>query len=408
MEITTMSTPPDRRFVCVGIILLVLGLTLIVSWEVVPAYAQAPEAASTAVTVPRPPHPPKLPIDRSVPALKFAFISYANPQQVARDIKPIVKYLEPCVGVPIKGFVTLDYGSAIEAMRSGKVDLATIDPLAFMMAHEQIGATPLALEVYSTGRASYHSNVWVRRDSGLKAAADLKGRTIAFADQVDMSGHLLPREIFIDQGLMSRKELSGGFFKQVYFAGGDEQAIRAVMNRHVDAAGISQYAYLLLRPEERDVVTTIARSIESPAHLIMARKGLSKQVCQRLKQALLALDHTQPADKVILDKLYGVQGFVAAKLSDFEDVAKVAGNYGFVKKPQLFAADKEKPKHAPAATTKADSKPVNANCPIDAKPVDATVTLIHNATRYGFCSNDCRRAFQKNPQAGIARLQRQQ
>lgn len=403
-----MTTPSYRRFVRAGNMLLVLGLTLIVIWAAAPACAQMPETASTAVAVARPPHPPKLPIDRSVPALKFAFISYANPQQVARDIKPIVKYLEPCVGVPIKGFVVLDFGSVIEAMRSGKVDLATIDPLAFMMAHEQIGATPLVLEVYLTGRASYHSNVWVRRDSGIKSVADLKGRTIAFAARVDMSGHLLPREIFVDRGLMSRRGPAGGFFKQVYFAGGDEQAIRAVINRHVDAAGISQYAYLLLRPGERDLVTTVARSIESPAHLIMARKGLSKKVRRRLKQALLALDHTQPADKKILDKLYGVQGFVEAKLSDFEAVAQVAGNYRFVKKPHLFAADTAKREQAPTATTKAAAKPVNAICPIDSKPVDPTVTLMHGANVYGFCSNKCRRAFEKNPQAGIAMLQRQQ
>jgi phosphonate transport system permease protein len=37
----------------------------------------------------------------------------------------------------------------------------------------------------------------VRRDSGIKALEELREKTIAFADQVDMSGHLLPREMFV-------------------------------------------------------------------------------------------------------------------------------------------------------------------------------------------------------------------
>ena len=286
---------------------------------------------------PRPPYPPKLPLAREAEPLKIAFISYANPQQVAQDIGPIVKYLEPYVGVPIKGFVTLDYGSTVEAMRGAQADLAFVDPLAFMMAHEQIGAKPLLLEVYSSGNPSYHSCIWVRKDSGIRTITELKGKVIAFADQIDMSGHLLPRDIFVQKGLLGGDSLTGEFFSNVYFAGGDEQAIRAVLNKFVDVAGVSQYASLLLRPEERDQVITIATSIESPAHLLMARAGLSDQLCDRIKQAMLALNPSRQHDKLILQKLYGVQGHTEVKLSDFAGVANVAARYGFVKNPALFA-----------------------------------------------------------------------
>lgn len=312
------------------------------SGTVLPAAAQTGGGESIRLTATQPvrqrPALTKLAVDRTAEPLKMAFISYANPQKVARDIGPIVKYLEPLVGLPIKGFVTLDYGSAIEAMRGEQADLAFVDPLAFMMAHEQIGAKPLLLEIYYSGKPAYHSSIWVREDSGIRSLAELRGKTIAFADQVDMSGHLLPREIFVRKGLITGRKPEGGFFQQVYFAGGDEQAIRAVLNKFVDAAGVSQYAYLLLRPDERAHVATIANSIDSPSHLVMARKGLSDQVSERIKQALLALDYSDPHDKEILDKLYGVQGYAQAKLSDFAEVAKVAARYGFVKQPERFAA----------------------------------------------------------------------
>ena len=280
------------------------------------------------------------PFDPAAEPLTIAFISYANPQQVVEDIKPVVAYLQKRLGVPVEGFVTLDYGSSVESMRNGHTDVAFVDPLAFMMAHEQIGAIPLLLEVYHEGKPTYHSNVWVRRDSGLTSAEDLAGKTMAFADPVDMSGYLLPRDIFERKSLIEGVERpDGGFFSRVYFAGGDEQAMRAVFNGFVDAAGVSQYAYLLLRPEERDQVIPIVQSIESPSHLVMCRPELSEDLQRRLKHSLARLDLSKKEDKQILDKLYGVRGFVEAKMSDFAPVAPIAARYGFIKHPAKLMPD---------------------------------------------------------------------
>jgi phosphonate transport system substrate-binding protein len=260
---------------------------------------------------------------------------------VVSDSNAICKYLEPYLGIPVEGFVTTDYGSSIESLRYKQADLAFVDPLAFMMAHEQIGAQPLLLEVYPGGKPSYYSCIWVRADSGIKTLEDLRGRTIAFADLVDMSGHLLPRDLFVREGLLAQDQLEGEFFKQVYFAGGDEQAVRAVLNGFVDAAGVSQFSYLLLRPEERRHVTVIGRSIVSPSHLVMARRELSPEIITRFKQALLALDGDRPSDKAVLDKLYGVEGYVEAELADFAEVARIAARYGLVKDSKKFGSSKE-------------------------------------------------------------------
>ena len=332
---TTLSVHEQMKlgWCCLSVRLRVAALSCVLS------FCAGLSAQSYALEYPasRPQKPPAIPLDPEAEPLKIAFISYANPQQVIEDIKPVVAYLERYVGVPVKGFVTLDYGSSVEAMRNAHADLAFVDPLAFMMAHEQIGVMPLLLEVYHGGQPTYHSNIWVRRDSGLTKLSELAGKTIAFADPVDMSGYLLPRDIFERKSLIKGVEKpDGGFFSRVYFAGGDEQAMRAVFNKFVDAAGISQYAYLLLRPEERDQVIAIGQSIESPSHLVMARRDLSEELKRRVQQALAALDISNEQDKQILDKLYGVRGFVEAKLSDFALVAPIAARYGFVKHPEKF------------------------------------------------------------------------
>jgi phosphonate transport system substrate-binding protein len=295
-----------------------------------------------AADAPKPdsqPKPPERPLDARAAPLNIAFISYANPQQVARDSEGVTRYLERHLGMPVKGFVTLDYGSAVEAMRGGKADLAFVDPLAFMMAHERIGARPLLLEIYSGGKPTYHSCIWVRKDSGIRKLEDLRGKSIAFADQVDLSGHLMPRDVFVKAGLLPARRMEGEFFKQVYFAGGDEQAMRAMFNGFTDAAGVSQYSLSLLRIEERDQVMPLADSVESPSHLVMARRDLPEEVVARVKACLLALDKSIPEDKAILDNLYGVHGYAEARLGDFSEIAKVAAGYGFVRQPELFAAE---------------------------------------------------------------------
>ena len=69
-------------------------------------------------------------------------------------------------------------------------------------------------------------------------------------------------------------------------------------------------------------------------------RAVGDELTQRIKQVLLALDKTNPADKAMLDKLYGVHGYAEASLTNFQEVARVAASYGFVKKRELFSGAK--------------------------------------------------------------------
>ncbi|MCH7650610.1 MAG: PhnD/SsuA/transferrin family substrate-binding protein, partial [Nitrospinae bacterium] len=66
------------------------------------------------------------------------------------------------------------------------------------------------------------TRIFVRKDSGLKTLADLKGKTIAFTDPISSSGYLYPLDLFKSEGLLHGPPEK--YFKRIYFAGGDEQA----------------------------------------------------------------------------------------------------------------------------------------------------------------------------------------
>lgn len=259
--------------------------------------------------------------------LRIVFIAYENPNQLVENVEPVVAYLEKRLGVEVEHFAATDYAAVVEALRHGSADVGFMGPLQYVMARQQAGAYPILGEIYN-GSSTYVSRIFVRKDSGIKTPADLAGRTIAFVDPISSSGYMYPLDVFKSAGLIATRGDADRFFKRIYFAGGDEQAIRAVLNRFVDAAGIGQFAWSLLRGDERDQITTIAESRPIPSHCIVVRKELETKRVEALRDALLALN--DGPDRALLKHLYGVDGYVRVDPSTYAEVEEVAREYEFI------------------------------------------------------------------------------
>jgi len=258
--------------------------------------------------------------------LKVVFIAYQNPGKVAEDLKPVVAYMEKTLGVKVKDYVATDYAGVVEALRNKSADMGFMGPLQYVMAHKYAGAYPILGEVYGK-KASYVSRIFVRKDSGIKSLSDLRGKTIAFTDPLSSSGYLYPLDLFKDKGLVKAKPED--FFRRVYYAGGDEQAIRSVLNNFTDSAGIGQFAYSLLKPAERDALVYIGESKPLPSHCIVVRKDLNAGTVKAVQDALFALN--EGPNTGLLKNLYGVDGYVKVTHKDFEEVEGVAREHGFIK-----------------------------------------------------------------------------
>jgi len=258
--------------------------------------------------------------------LKIVFIAYQNPEQLVEDVKPVIAYLEKVLNISVKYFMTTDYAGVVEGLRNKSADMGFMGPLQYVIAHEQSGAYPILGEVYG-GKSYYTSRIFVRKDSGIKSLADLRGKTIAFVDPISSSGYLYPLDLFKEKGFF--KDHAEEFFKRIYFAGGDEQAMRAVYNNFVDAAGIGQFAYSLLRPEERNEIIYIGESKRLPSHCVVVRKDLNGETVKKVRDALMALNDGPNHD--LLRYLYNVDGYVEVGPETFDEVREVARAYGFVK-----------------------------------------------------------------------------
>jgi len=260
--------------------------------------------------------------------LVLAFIPQENPEKLIGDIEIITKYLEKEMGIPVKGYVTQDHAAAVEALRNGEADISFMGGLPYVLAHDQIGAEVLLSEVYR-GSPFYRGRIFVRRDSGIKKLEDLRGKTIAFADPISESGYIYPLDIFVRAGLIKQSDDPQKYFGTVYFAGGYQQAIQAVANGLVDAAGTSQFADLLLTADQLEKITWIAESKPIPSHLICARKGLEIERKAAFKEAMLKLN--QPEYKYLLSHVYSPDGYIEADHKDYESVEEMARIYGYIK-----------------------------------------------------------------------------
>ena len=259
--------------------------------------------------------------------LTLAFIPQENPDKLLGDIERIASWLSERLGVPVEGYVTFDHAAAVEALRNGDADISFMGALPFVLAEAEIGAKALLSEVYR-GAPSYTGRVFVRRDSGIETLGDLRGRDIAFADPISESGYLYPLNEFVEAGLVAAPGEADTFFGEVFFAGGYQQAMQAMAGGLVDAAGASQYADLLLSPMQQSEVTWIAESPPIPSHVVIARQGLDPELERRFTEAMLALN--EPENRSLLAYVYGPDGYVVAEDAAYEDVRKIAREYGLL------------------------------------------------------------------------------
>ena len=260
--------------------------------------------------------------------LTLAFIPQENPEKLIGDVGVITGYLERELSRNVKGFVTHDHAAAVEALAAEQADISFMGALPFVLAQARTGAQILLSEIYR-GKPHYAGAIFVRGDGPIRKLSQLRGRDIAFADPISESGYLYPLDLFAAADLVPRGTDPQRFFHRVYFAGGYQQAIQAVAEGFVDAAGVSVYALMLLPADQQAKVRSIALTPPIPSHAVIARKGIDPALRDAFVAAMLKLN--RPELRHLLKHVYGPEGYVRARPADYDRVADLARAYGLIK-----------------------------------------------------------------------------
>lgn len=235
------------------------------------------------------------------------------------------KYIYDRLGVTVTFTSLSRYGNLIDHFAAEKMDGAFFGSFTYALAHHQLGVEPLVRPVNPDGTSTYHGYLFARKDSGIRNAADMKGKRFAFVARATMAGYLFPLAYFKANGVGDVQKYLG----EVLFAGSHDGAILAVLNREADVGAAKNTIYEQMSADnsriEKELVI-LASSGVVPQNCLAVRKDLDPELKAALKQALLDMDKSAEGKEAL--RRFGARGFIETNDSDFAYIYKLSQAVG--------------------------------------------------------------------------------
>ncbi|WP_460110867.1 phosphonate ABC transporter substrate-binding protein [Pseudomonas sp. S3_H04] len=251
--------------------------------------------------------------------LTIGLIPSEDSQAMIESSKQVLDDLQAKIGMPVVPFVATDYNGIIEALRSGKLDVAYLGPFSYVLATSVADVEAFSVAVTKkTGQSAYKSVILARKDSGIHTLADLKGHTFAFVDPSSASGHLFPKA-----GLEQAGFAPDTLFKRVIFSGSHDASILAVENKKVDAAAVADRIFAsavakgVVKQDDFEIVWSSKPIPESP---MVWRKALDPELKKKVADALASINDVPWGDQGVLN---GFQPTTDASYDVVRETAKV-------------------------------------------------------------------------------------
>lgn len=246
----------------------------------------------------------------------------------------LAKDLGKVINMEVKEIQASDYTAIIEALRTGKADMAYMGALAVAMGSERAGVTPIVMKAPNGDKAQavYHSVFVTQKDnSEINSIKDFKGKTIAFVDPDSTSGNLVPTseimKAFPDLHLTNEKiHTNGEFFEAVSFSGKHQAGLQAVIKGDVDIVPISDQ---IMASEfkngnaDENAVKVVHSSAAIPAEAMVVSKTVNKDLKKTLTKFLVEYNNKDYFDKVIKK---ADARFVECSMEDYQPIVELNKN----------------------------------------------------------------------------------
>lgn len=246
----------------------------------------------------------------------------------------LAKDLGKVINMEVKEIQASDYTAIIEALRTGKADMAYMGALAVAMGSERAGVTPIVMKAPNGDKAQavYHSVFITQKDNNeINSIKDFKGKTIAFVDPDSTSGNLVPTseimKAFPDLHLTNEKiHTNGEFFEAVSFSGKHQAGLQAVIKGDVDIVPISDQ---IMASEfkngnaDEDAVKVVHSSAAIPAEAMVVSKTVNEDLKKTLTKFLVEYNNKDYFDKVIKK---ADARFVECSMEDYQPIVELNKN----------------------------------------------------------------------------------
>jgi phosphonate transport system substrate-binding protein len=232
--------------------------------------------------------------------VRFGVEPYDTAPRLVPIYEQVGKLIGDKLGCKVEVFITTTYNAEIEAMRSGKLEIAEFGPLGYVLAHQVAKAEAVAAFGTMDGKPNtYWASLVTYPASGIKSVADIKGHSFAFSDPASTSGHLFPAYGLRKAGIDPDKDI-----KAIY-AGSHTASFEALYNHKVDAGELNseQLESATQRGHYKDGdLIFLWKSDPIPTDPFTVRGDLPAAFKRRLTEILQTLDLStlDPVDRKIM------------------------------------------------------------------------------------------------------------
>jgi phosphonate transport system substrate-binding protein len=237
-----------------------------------------------------------------VDTLVIAYLPNEAKEELAQARTGLAKDLGAALHVTVKEFLGSDYNAVIEAMRTGKADIANFGPLSYSQAQERSKAEPMVVPAIDgkTENATYMSYIITNaKNDKINSIADLKGKTFSFVDPNSTSGNLVPSfEILkaLNDNNLTFEDLhtNGKFFKSVSFSGAHQNGLQAVAKGDIEGAPVASDTYdreIAAGRVDKNAVKIIFKSPAIPQGPLAIRSDLPAELKKSVKDFLVKYDN---------------------------------------------------------------------------------------------------------------------
>ncbi len=257
--------------------------------------------------------------------LKFGFDLRLGPKEDVRTYLPFLKYLQKRVGSEFCLEFTERYDDTIRNLGTGVTHFAALGPVSAAIARDRYNVRLLVMGLNQHNKPEYRGVIFTRKDSPINDLKSLKGKTFAFGNKLSTQGHVIPRKMLEDAGVML-EDLEGFIFSSSH-----ANTASAVLRGDYDAGGIQDGLANRLLAEGK--IKILAISEPYPSSLICYNDKVDPEIISAVKKALLTFNPNgeHASSLVDWDKTEMPNGFTQVEESSLDNVVELVRKYGLLK-----------------------------------------------------------------------------
>ncbi len=252
---------------------------------------------------------------KSKPLVVMLIPSETGSKSVLDDYSPLFAAVTRAHDIHFDLKMGDSYNAVVEGMVAGHIDIAFFGPVTFDEARRRGAAELLAVEERE-GESVYYSGIFHRKDSGMTALTDLKGKSLAVGDPKSTSSFRYPVAMVVAAGIDPARDLT-----KIIMAGSHSVSLKQLQEGHVDAAAASINAYDKSVADaviDGQRITLLAKSDAIPSPPLAMHTKLAAELKDKLRKAF----HTiHQAEGVTGEMLLGYGGKKVDRYNAEFDVA---------------------------------------------------------------------------------------